>query len=144
MMADGKGCKCAAKSAVDCCCTGVDWRSKREVELEAEIIKEKIDHQQTTVHLSKALSEVERLQKGFDGYEGMGSTECPQCDRAKDARYRAELDRYDAIADLKYCIDTMENVSFVHRGDALRVQTLLNQLCEKYHLCFDSGSMEGE
>ena len=66
MMADGKGCKCAAKSAVDCCCTGVDWRSKREVELEAEIIKEKIDHQQTTIDLAKALSEVERLRKAAE------------------------------------------------------------------------------
>jgi len=66
------------------------------------------------------------------------SSECPQCDREKDARYRAELGKHDAIADLKHCIDTMENVSFANRGDALRVESLLNQLCEKYSFCFDA------
>ena len=62
------------------------------------------------------------------------SSECPQCDRAKDARYRAEIDRYDAIADLERCIDTMGSVTFVNRGDALRVESLLNRLVEKYGL----------
>ena len=32
----GKGCECFASSAGECCCDGVDWRSAREVELEAE------------------------------------------------------------------------------------------------------------
>jgi hypothetical protein len=38
-------CRCAAKSAIDCCCDGVDWRSNREKELEvlcAEL-KAKVD-----------------------------------------------------------------------------------------------------
>jgi len=35
-MSDGVGCKCAAGSEWECCCSGVDWRSAREVELEAE------------------------------------------------------------------------------------------------------------
>lgn len=29
-------CTCAAKSEADCCCDGVDWRSKREKQLEVE------------------------------------------------------------------------------------------------------------
>ena len=64
--------------------------------------------------------------------EPMESTDCPQCDRANDARYLAELGRADAIADIGHCVETMENVSFVNRGDALRVCRLLDQLCEKY------------
>lgn len=35
-MSDGMGCKCAAWSANECSCPDVDWRSAREVELEAE------------------------------------------------------------------------------------------------------------
>jgi len=31
----GKGCKCAAWNADDCGCVGVDWRSRRDVEMEA-------------------------------------------------------------------------------------------------------------
>jgi len=31
----GKGCECAAHSEYECVC-GVDWRSKREVQLELE------------------------------------------------------------------------------------------------------------
>jgi len=37
-MADGEGCKCFANSENDCCCD-VDWRSEREVELEAKVKK---------------------------------------------------------------------------------------------------------
>ena len=33
----GKGCCCYARSESDCCCDDVDWRSAREVELEAEV-----------------------------------------------------------------------------------------------------------
>ena len=33
----GKGCKCYAKSFADCACPDVDWRSNREVELEAQL-----------------------------------------------------------------------------------------------------------
>jgi len=33
----GLGCKCEAYAAIECCCDGVDWRSSREVELEAEL-----------------------------------------------------------------------------------------------------------
>jgi len=32
----GKNCKCNAWAAFECTCDNVDWRSKREVELEAE------------------------------------------------------------------------------------------------------------
>ena len=35
-MSDGQGCTCFAVCARECCCEGVDWRSTREVELEAE------------------------------------------------------------------------------------------------------------
>ena len=35
-MSDGMRCKCAAWSANECSCPDVDWRSAREVELEAE------------------------------------------------------------------------------------------------------------
>ena len=34
-MSDGAVCQCWARSEGECCCAGVDWRSKREVELEA-------------------------------------------------------------------------------------------------------------
>lgn len=33
----GDGCKCGAYGAYECGCDGVDWRSSREVELEAEV-----------------------------------------------------------------------------------------------------------
>ncbi len=33
----GDGCKCGAYGAYECGCEGVDWRSSREVELEAEL-----------------------------------------------------------------------------------------------------------
>ena len=35
-MSDGFGCQCMARSAAECCCDHVDWRSEREVELETE------------------------------------------------------------------------------------------------------------
>jgi len=35
----GKNCKCNAWAAFECACDNVDWRSKREVELEAENAK---------------------------------------------------------------------------------------------------------
>ena len=41
-MADGKGCKCFARAEGECGC-GVDWRSAREVELEAEVERLKVD-----------------------------------------------------------------------------------------------------
>ena len=36
-MADGFGCQCMARSENECCCEHVDWRSSREVELEAKV-----------------------------------------------------------------------------------------------------------
>ena len=35
----GMGCKCSAWSENECCCEGVDWRSAREVELEAVVAR---------------------------------------------------------------------------------------------------------
>ena len=35
----GLGCLCGASSSFECCCEIVDWRSRREVELEAENAK---------------------------------------------------------------------------------------------------------
>lgn len=35
-MSDGTGCECYASNASECCCDNVDWRSAREIELEAE------------------------------------------------------------------------------------------------------------
>ena len=35
-MSDGKGCMCGAYGDYECGCEDVDWRSAREVELEAE------------------------------------------------------------------------------------------------------------
>jgi Arc/MetJ family transcription regulator len=37
-MSNGQGCNCNAHYEGECSCTGVDWRSAREVELEAENI----------------------------------------------------------------------------------------------------------
>ena len=37
----GKGCECEARYIGDCTCDNVDWRSEREVELEAELEKAK-------------------------------------------------------------------------------------------------------
>ena len=34
-MSDGMGCKCGAYGDYECGCVDVDWRSAREVELEA-------------------------------------------------------------------------------------------------------------
>ena len=31
-------CQCAAKSEIDCCCEGVDWRSEREKQLESLVV----------------------------------------------------------------------------------------------------------
>jgi len=35
-MANGEGCKCFARCENDCCCD-VEWRSEREIELEAKV-----------------------------------------------------------------------------------------------------------
>ena len=42
----GIGCQCCAHSENECCCPDVDWRSAREVELEAlvEKLKECLSH----------------------------------------------------------------------------------------------------
>jgi len=32
-------CVCAARSQVDCCCEGVDWRSDREKQLESLVVE---------------------------------------------------------------------------------------------------------
>lgn len=93
------------------------WKCGDRIELE---------HGQHWVHVGSGSMFCETLA------EPMESNECPKCDREKDRRYRAELDRHDAIDDVGLCIDTMENVSFVNSGDALRVANLLTQLSEKY------------
>jgi len=51
-MADGKGCKCFARAEGECGC-GVDWRSAREVELEAEVER-----------LKEALKEISEMECG--------------------------------------------------------------------------------
>ena len=53
----GKGCQCAAKSEWECCCD-VDWRSTREVELEAE-----------NKQLREALGEMRRVTESFEYME---------------------------------------------------------------------------
>lgn len=54
-MSDGVGCKCYSRCEAECACSGVDWRSAREVELEAENAKLK--------------AEIKRLKRYIDKYQ---------------------------------------------------------------------------
>ena len=47
----GIGCQCCAHSENECCCPDVDWRSAREVELEALV--EKLEQQLATPALNE-------------------------------------------------------------------------------------------
>lgn len=52
-MSDGKGCKCAASSAVDCGCPDVDWTPQEVYDLRAKLLE--------------AQKEVEGLKRIVDG-----------------------------------------------------------------------------
>ena len=54
----GIGCQCCAHSENECCCPDVDWRSAREVELEALV--EKLEQQLATPALNKLKAEAYR------------------------------------------------------------------------------------
>lgn len=60
-MSDGTGCECHASSASECCCDNVDWRSAREIELEAENarLREQVAH----LSLYKPARRIERTQE---------------------------------------------------------------------------------
>ena len=47
----GIGCQCCAHNENECCCPDVDWRSAREVELEALV--EKLEQQLATPVLNE-------------------------------------------------------------------------------------------
>ena len=51
----GIGCQCCAHSENECCCPDVDWRSAREVELEALV--EKLEQQLATPVLNRIRAE---------------------------------------------------------------------------------------
>jgi hypothetical protein len=62
-MSEGKGCKCGSSSAFECCCKGVDWRSKREIKLEefAEWCNsDKFDSRELGIRATKALTNVSK------------------------------------------------------------------------------------
>ena len=55
----GIGCQCCAHSENECCCPDVDWRSAREVELEALV--EKLEQQLATPVLNRIRAEGMRM-----------------------------------------------------------------------------------
>jgi len=56
---------------------------------------------------------------------------CPECDRIKDELFRSRLDTLDILGDLSRCLDAMTSVTYEHRGDALRIAALADELMEK-------------
>jgi hypothetical protein len=98
-MSDGLGCKCAAHSEADCSC-GVDWRSQREVDLEAE-------NEELKVLLGRKVSQLERLNDD-------------------DIRTRLELQQVTQY--LCEAVGCLSDVSYENRGDAIRVAALLDRI----------------
>ena len=60
----GIGCQCCAHSENECCCPDVDWRSAREVELEAlvEKLTKERDELHRALNQSVPKSKWEKLQ----------------------------------------------------------------------------------
>jgi len=61
----GLGCKCEAYAAIECCCDGVDWRSSREVELEAELADLRQVAQGLRDDLSQCENELTNTKKAY-------------------------------------------------------------------------------
>ena len=68
MMANGEDCECGAVCEYECSCTVVDWRSRREADLEAEVSELSDVIRTQTANNVTLRAEVERLKKELAPY----------------------------------------------------------------------------
>ena len=65
----GIGCRCCAHSENECCCPNVDWRSTREVELEALVEKLTTERADAVNSMRVALAVQETLRLKCDAWK---------------------------------------------------------------------------
>ena len=113
----GIGCQCCAHSENECCCPDVDWRSAREVELEALV--------EQNEKMRKALTKWRYLDSSYnwrcghcgneveDGHKEGCALSLPNLTSPMLNRIKAEA--YREVADI---VENIDVYTFVHGGSS--------------------------